>query len=252
MRASLFTAALLTAGLGSLAHAAPPGRPGSVGPGGTPATGATAASPAHQLAAASQPSLATLQARFGPQSRHGLDAEGRVHALRRLAALLPEGPRAAAVARVFMENRALFGLAPNAPVVPALREELALPAAAGHVLTFDLTVDGVPLDGGSLAARLRPDGRLAELRMDPLPARLVGLASAPRLSPEAARAAAVALGTDPRLVGAAALVYFAAAPSEGRLAWRVPVAARPLADHGYVWLDATDGTLLARRAATLH
>ena len=159
---------------------------------------------------------------------------------------------AAAVARVFMENRALFGLAPNAPVVPALREELALPAAAGHVLTFDLTVDGVPLDGGSLAARLRPDGRLAELRMDPLPARLVGLASAPRLSPEAARAAAVALGTDPRLVGAAALVYFAAAPSEGRLAWRVPVAARPLADHGYVWLDATDGTLLARRAATLH
>jgi hypothetical protein len=193
--------------------------------------------------------LATLQRRFGPQSRLGLDADKHLHALRRLEARLdPALPVADAVAQQFARNRDLFGLP---PVVAATHEEtLTLPQGAGQTLRFSLSVSGVPLERRSLAARLMPDGRLAELRMDPLPRQLLGGAT-PTLSPEAASARA-GEALDSGNVGAPTLVFHVANPSVGRLAWRVPVAPVPLARHTFVWLDAHDGAVLETRDATLH
>ncbi len=246
MRVILAAALLAAAPVVGPARAAPPGLAASPSGPLAPALGS------QPLAAPTPPTLAALHARFGPQSRFGRDAQGRIHALRRLSAPLAPGlSQADAVSRVFAESRALFGLAPSAPVVPTLREALALPGG-GHVLTFDLGVAGIPLDSLSLAARLRPDGRLAELRLDPLPARLVGTPDAPRISAEDARSRAITRAGSAGTVGSPRLVYLATSPLEGRLAWRVPVAEVPLAKHAWLWLDAADGTLLARRAATLH
>lgn len=218
--------------------------------GGEPSSTAPSASLVLTGAAIDDAALpALVAARFGPEARPGLDADGRLHALRRLAVKVPAGTDPATVAaHLFVAHRDLFGLgghdAGAVALAPAGRETLA--GGAGVVLRFDVTVAGVPMERRSATARLRGDGTLAELRVDPLPRR-VSLAASP-ITADAARAR-VAARFGLTEVGRPTAVIAVASPEEGRLAWRVPVALIPLVSHHLVWVDAATGGILGTSQA---
>lgn len=191
---------------------------------------------------------AEVQARFGPQSLLGHNAEGQVVALRRLD--LPRGEAAPIpFAEAFFRTHAsLLGVSPAlaAELSLTLLKDLTLPAGSGQVLHFTLSHAGIPFERRSATFRFAPSGALSEVRMDPLPARL----SVPEdpITTDAARARAAAhLQTEQ--VGAATPVLYVLSGAEGRLAYRVPVAPAPLVAHYLVWIDAETGSVLATQRA---
>jgi hypothetical protein len=189
-----------------------------------------------------------LQRRFGPDARPGFDGAGRVVALRRLAldgaGLSPE----ALARRTFAAHRDLLGLgAPGAAALElVLDRDVALPENGGRVLSFRLAFDGHTLERRSATARFTGDGRLAELRVDPLPAQI---AVAERTIDADAATAAVTRTFGPLQTGRPTLVLWQVSPTEARLAWRVPTALVPLVVHHMVWVDATDGRILRQEPA---
>ncbi len=195
------------------------------------------------------PDTAAITARFGDRARAGFDADGRLHALRRLDVRVPAGAdEATFIAELFATHRDLFGLggadAQSVSLIPAGREALA--AKAGAVLRFDVAVNGVRFERRSATARLRADGTVAELRMDPLPRR-VAMAPSP-IAADAARTAVIErFGLTE--VGRPTAVIAVTSPDEGRLAWRVPVALVPLVSHHLVWVDAATGGILGTSQA---
>jgi len=233
------TTALLSAGTsGALAGGDPLGAPAVTVPTGSAWTLITGKT---RVAADVQ---TLLTARFGPQSLVGTDGEGRVHALRRLN-LATAGDHVDAAQRFFEANRDLFGLdgSQAAQVTLALLKQQALRGDDGAVLQFAVHVAGVPLDRHSATARFAGDGRLVDFRMDPIPARFH--ASGARLS-----LGAIQTHVKTRFgvteVGAPTLVFVAVGPDEGHLAYRVPVALIPLVSHYVVWVDASDGSIVAQ------
>ena len=154
------------------------------------------------------------------------------------------GADPAARAMRFLESsRRLLDLGDSALVA---KETRALPK--GHVVRFEQTALGLPVEGRSLAVKLDAEGRVTSLTSDLVPFELTRPAS--QLAPEAVRE--IARSTfDVAAVGAPTEVVLVSAPGLARVAWRVPVAVIPLMAHFFVWIDAESGAILRTAPAGL-
>ncbi len=117
-----------------------------------------------------------------------------------------------------------------------------------RIVTFQLLVAGLPVDGRFLKVQLAADGRVETVYSDFIPLQLVP--EKKDVGPETARAIAArrlqAAGT-----GSVRKVVLAPAPTTAAVAYRVGVARIPMLTHYWVYVRASDGAVLNVRAAAM-
>lgn len=217
-----FSATLGVIAMGTSALAAPP-----LGGGGDPLNG---------------PNQALVTA-FGPNVR--VQRDGFSGALRSLRGLSVPTTGATPTERALgfvMQWRQVLSLGRSEVEVIDVQE---LPGR-GHVVRFQQVVDGVQVEGRSIAVKVGRDDRVNSVVSDLVPFELAP--TTPTISTDAAKDA-VRSHFDVAMIGRPTQVVSVSAAHLARLAWRVPVAVIPLVAHFNVWVDAETGAILRQAPA---
>jgi hypothetical protein len=163
----------------------------------------------------------------------------------------PTGPAASAADA---EARAREFITAHAGLLAGDPSELVLAGvnsrAGRHVLVFQQTVSGVPVEGGRVDVRIAADGRISLFGSDAFPG--IDISTSPRLSAfEAAARVRGAIGFDPaygeeRDIALRILPIEREGRMEYRLAWRAVHLLRNRPALWVTWLDAMTGETLWR------